>query len=229
MALDQPTKLHLEKELLPFLTTTARSDVKYFAMKTLMELTGSKDGVNFITEGDKFLKAIIALTDDSDVYKDAIIALINLCADDKAAWKIMNLDSNFVVGLLSKMLETDYDFADQVANLIANITRVPGCANKLGVQILEKDSKVSIDNLINALCKINYNKNAHLHSLGLILSNLSQASNIRKAIMDKDRCIVQKLLPFTEYKESLTRRGGILGTLKNCCFEYGKIFIYTVS
>ena len=37
--------------------------------------------------------------------------------------------------------------------------------------------------------------------------------------MDKERSVIQRLLPFTEYAGSLVRRGGIAGTLKNCCFD----------
>lgn len=38
-------------------------------------------------------------------------------------------------------------------------------------------------------------------------------------LMDKDRSVIQRLLPFTEYADSVVRRGGIVGTLKNCCFD----------
>lgn len=37
--------------------------------------------------------------------------------------------------------------------------------------------------------------------------------------MDRDRNVIQRLLPFTEYTDSIIRRGGIVGTLKNCCFD----------
>lgn len=37
--------------------------------------------------------------------------------------------------------------------------------------------------------------------------------------MNKDQKILQRLLPFVEYKESTVRRGGIVGTLRNCCFD----------
>lgn len=222
MALDQATKLHLEKELLPFLRPDARDDLKYFAVRSFLELTGTQDGINFISEGDKFLKAIMALTSDkeTDICKNALFTLINLTADDKAAWKLMEVDGSFVHNLLHKMLQSDYEAADQAASVIANVTRIASCARKLAHQILAKNSKVSMDNIVNVLCKVNYNEKATLHYLGLILSNLTQVPDIRKTIMDKDRCIIQKLLPFTEYKDSLKRRGGIIGTLKNCCFEY---------
>lgn len=42
--------------------------------------------------------------------------------------------------------------------------------------------------------------------------------------MDKRKCLIQRFLPFTEYQDSLIRRGGIVGTLKNCCFDTGMLF-----
>lgn len=42
---------------------------------------------------------------------------------------------------------------------------------------------------------------------------------VHRYLMDKDCCVIQRLLPFTEYAGSLVRRGGIVGTLKNCCFD----------
>lgn len=40
-----------------------------------------------------------------------------------------------------------------------------------------------------------------------------------RRLVDKNQPIIHKLLPFTEYKESIVRRGGVVGTLKNCCFD----------
>lgn len=34
------------------------------------------------------------------------------------------------------------------------------------------------------------------------------------------RCVVQRLLPLTQYADSTVRRGGVVGTLRNCCFEH---------
>lgn len=36
--------------------------------------------------------------------------------------------------------------------------------------------------------------------------------------MDPGHCIIQRLLPFTEHPDTI-RRGGIVGTLKNCTFD----------
>lgn len=40
--------------------------------------------------------------------------------------------------------------------------------------------------------------------------------------MDENYCILPYLLPFTEFSESTIRRRGVIGTLKNCCFEIDK-------
>jgi len=220
--MDQATKLMLEKELLPFLDLNARPDLKYVANRSLLELTGSKDGCDFLSEGDKFIKAIMALTTDkeSDIVKDALFALINLTSDEKVAWKLMNIDEQFIFNLLHKTLQPEFEHADRTASLISNVTRVSNCARKLSDLIIKDDSKVSVENIVNVICKVNFNKKATLHCLGPVLSNLTQIPKIRQRMMDKDRCIIQRLLPFTEYDDSLTRRGGIVGALKNCCFEY---------
>ncbi|CAL1537337.1 unnamed protein product [Lymnaea stagnalis] len=224
MTLDQQTKQHLEKELLPFLTPSARADVKSIAIRYFLEMTGSKEGREFIAEGNSFLPAIVSLTSDSqhDAAKDAFLTLINLTSEDTISWKLMHKEdtSTFGLDILHKILKSDFVFADEAASIVSNITRLPSCAKLLADQILTENSKVTMEKIVNVLCQVNYNKNANLHYLGLILSNLTQVPAIRKIIMDKDRCIVQKLLPFTEFTESTTRRGGIIGTLKNCCFEY---------
>lgn len=225
MSLDHATKQHLEKELLPFLTLDARDDVKSIAVRYFLEMTGSKDGRDFISEGDKFLTAIMSLTSDkrADIARDAYLALINLTSEETTSWKLMHTDGGvtFLLDLLQNILKPDFALADEASSVVANVTRVPACAKSLAEQILAEKTTVTIEKIVNMFCQVNVNKNATLHYLGLILSNLTQVPGIRKIIMDKDRCIVQKLLPFTEYPDSAKRRGGVIGTLKNCCFEYG--------
>lgn len=36
------------------------------------------------------------------------------------------------------------------------------------------------------------------------------------------RCVFQRLLPFTQYQASVVRRGGVVGTLRNCCFDHSE-------
>lgn len=223
--MDELMKNHLEKELLPFLSLNARIDVKSVAVRYFLEMTGSKEGLDFISTGEKFLLAIMDLTMDreSDISRDSYLALINLSADENIAWKLMNTSKpTFVLDVLHRILKPDCRFADEATSFVSNVSRYTSCAIKLSEQILSKNSKVTMENIVDVLCKVGYNKKANLHHVALILSNLTQVPGIRKVIMDKDRCIIQKLLPFTEFSESSIRRGGIIGTLRNCCFEYGR-------
>ncbi|NXF41671.1 HGH1 protein, partial [Nyctibius bracteatus] len=58
--------------------------------------------------------------------------------------------------------------------------------------------------------------------LGPLLCNLSQLPEGRRGLLDRSRCSVQRLLPFTQYEDSVVHRRGIVGALRNCCFEYGE-------
>ncbi|NXN30013.1 HGH1 protein, partial [Nycticryphes semicollaris] len=58
--------------------------------------------------------------------------------------------------------------------------------------------------------------------LGPLLCNLSQLPEGRRELLDRSRRSVQRLLPFTQYKDSTDHRRGIVGALRNCCFEYGE-------
>ena len=41
-------------------------------------------------------------------------------------------------------------------------------------------------------------------------------------LLDRERVVFQRLLPFTDYQESLVRRTGVVGAIKNCCFDTGE-------
>lgn len=102
--------------------------------------------------------------------------------------------------------------------VLSNITRPQHLIEKI-VELIER-SGITFDVIVNAFTKVKFNnKGAKLDYLAPVLSNLSQSHTVRKYILDKEKCVVQRLLPYTEYKDSTLRRGGIIGTLKNCCFE----------
>lgn len=164
------------------------------------------------------------------IAKDASLCLVNISATDKGATTLINLDvkqhcpplqkppNNIITEILSNVFHSDSILADQCCMIFSNLSRYSHLIEKI-VDLIEESGK-TLDELINIFTKINYNKNgAKLHYLGPVLSNLSQSHRVRTFILDKNKCVIQRLLPFTEYKDSLVRRGGVVGTLKNCCFE----------
>lgn len=156
--------------------------------------------------------------------------MINISADEKGAAALINLDvskdcpplqtppDNIISQALKNIFDPESRIADHCCMILSNLSRPSHLIEKV-IDIIENSHK-SFEELINVFTKNQFNKNnAKLHYLGPVLSNLSQSHRVRMQILHKNKCVIQRLLPFTEYKDSLVRRGGIVGTLKNCCFE----------
>lgn len=176
--------------------------------------------------------SLISLLNDTTkvIAKDASLCLINISATDKGATTLINIDikehcpplqkppNNIVQEILQHIFNPNSAIADQCCMIFSNLSRYSHLIKKI-VDLME-DSCKSVDDLINVFTKVDHNKNGcKLHYLGPVLSNLSQSHRVRMHILDRTKCVIQRLLPFTEYKDSLVRRGGIVATLKNCCFE----------
>lgn len=218
-------------ELLKFVQIGARLDLKAVAVEHVLGLTGTPEGVEAVYNKPQLIVSLISLLDDRTVpiSKDASLCLVNVSATEKGASNLITVDvnkdcpplqvppENIVTQCLTHIFNKESKIADHCCMILSNLTR-PKYLIEQVIDIIEKSDK-SYDELIDIFTKREFNKNAKLHYLGPVLSNLSQSSRVRKYILDKDKCVIQRLLPFTEYKESVVRRGGIIGTLKNCCFE----------
>lgn len=222
----------LEKEFVEFLNPAARGDLKGIAIENFFSLSGSDEGRKFIGSSDKFVEGIISLTEDTDekIQKLAYNTLINVAAVEENCFKILNLGKfpNIAITWLSYSLDPTFELADSTCELLSNLTRPEMCAAKVAEQVLHHRDKVSVKKMVDALCNTSYNSKAKLHYLSPILQNLSQVSAIRREIMVKDQYVIQKIIPFIEFKESFIRRSGAVGILKNCCFDSGKIATFII-
>ncbi|KAG5886876.1 hypothetical protein JTB14_024733 [Gonioctena quinquepunctata] len=220
------------QELLKFVQIGARLDLKAIAVEHVLGMTGIDHGLKEILEVPQLLVSLISLLDDKciPVAKDASLCLINISAIPKGATALINLDTqrdcppmqrppeNIVNQMLNNIFNPESHIADHCCMILSNLSRSSHLIDSI-IDIIERSGK-TFDELINIFTKNEYNKNGgNLHYLGPVLSNLSQSHKVRMFILDKNKCVIQRLLPFTEYKKSLIRRGGIIATLKNCCFE----------
>lgn len=118
--------------------------------------------------------------------------------------------------------------------VLSNISRPHHLAEKIFDQI---ESKIS--QLITAFTRTDYNKKkCHLNYLGEfqtivirfydfmivallgpIFSNLSQVTRGREYFCQTDSETLSRLIPFVQYEASLVRKGGVVGLLKNICFD----------
>nr|CAI5858170.1 unnamed protein product [Callosobruchus analis] len=219
------------KELTKFLELGARSDLKSVAVDHVLGLSADKEGLRTITSVPQILVSLIALLNDKfkPVSKEASLALVNITADEKGALEVFNVDlesycpklqcppKNIVIQTLDNILNPESHIADECCMILSNLSRFQHLTEKI-IDMIETNDK-SFDEIINIFTKTQYNKHGcKLHYLGPVLANLSQTCRARKMILDKTRCVIQRLLPFTEH-ENPVRRRGVAGTLKNCCFE----------
>ncbi|KAM9361913.1 protein HGH1 homolog [Symphorus nematophorus] len=205
-------------ELLSFLTPATRPDIKGQATGYLLGLSGNRDGCRFLRSKPDLLAALFALTSDPSVAiaKDSYHILINLSADE-TLHQVLVSDVKVLPVSLKKLLDPEYLFADQICTILSNLTRHDKTC-KTVFKVIQEGAGVA--QLVEIFCTEGYNKNAKLHYLGPLLSNLTQLPEARNYMMDKDRCVIQRLLPFTQYQASAVRRGGVIGTLRNCCFDH---------
>lgn len=149
------------------------------------------------------------------INKSAALILVNLSACEKGA-QILSNNENCVRVLMENILKPDSNIADACCMILSNISR-PLPYVEL---VIKSVTQSKFEELLNVFTKVKYNnKGQNLYYLGPVLSNLSQSSTIRKWLLDEDKCYIEKLLPFTEYRDSIVKRGGVIGTLRNCCFE----------
>ncbi|KAM9860176.1 protein HGH1 homolog [Aulostomus maculatus] len=205
-------------ELLSFLKPATRPDVKGQTTEYILGLSGDREGCRFLRSKPDLLVALFALTSDPSVaiVKDCYHILINLSADE-TLHQVLLTEVKVLPMLLKNLVDPEYLFSDQICTVLSNLTRHEKTC-KIVLKVLQED--VGLAQLVEIFCTEGYNKKAKLHYLAPLLSNLTQLPEARSCMMDRDRCVVQRLLPFTQFQASAVRRGGVIGTLRNCCFDH---------
>ncbi|XP_068451976.1 protein HGH1 homolog [Clinocottus analis] len=205
-------------ELLSFLTPNTRPDVKGHTTGYILGMSGNGDGCRFLRSKPDLLVALFALTSDPSlaIVKDCYHILINLSADE-TLHQVLVTEVKVLPVLLKRLLDPEYPLSDHICTILSNLTRLAKTC-KTVFKVLQEE--VGLAQLVDIFCTEGFNKKAKLHYLSPLLSNLTQLPEARNYLLDKDRCVIQRLLPFTQYQASVVRRGGVVGTLRNCCFDH---------
>lgn len=205
-------------ELLSFLKADTRADVKAGATECVLGLSANRDGCLFLGSKPELLRAVWALTSDPSIaiVKDVYFIFINLSAGEELH-QVLVSDLDVLPLLCKNLLDPTFPFSDQICTVLSNLSRSEQTCPSV-YKVLQ--DKVGVSKLVEIFCSENFNPKANFHFLGPLLSNLSQLEPAREEILDHDRCVVQRLLPFTQFEGSVVRRGGVIGTLRNCCFDH---------
>ena len=216
-------------ELASFLRLDSRVDLKQSALEYVVGLTGTEEGRSMLLSEVALLPLLLDLTTDSQpaVSRDALLALLNLSASENAARKITELD--VMPRLVQLVADPNYRLADKVCMLLANLTRSEQGAMAFASAIASDSSCPSLPKLVDIFNQAGYNKNAQFHHLGSVFSNIAQVERARRMFTDTRHGLLPRLLPHVHHHQSLVRRGGTVGLLRNITFEVGWLWHGTVS
>ncbi|XP_072296207.1 protein HGH1 homolog [Eucyclogobius newberryi] len=231
------------RELLTFLKPESRADVKEGAAACVLGVSGHRDGALFLGSKPDVLRALLTLTSDpsitltsdpsitltsdpsitltsdpSKVIKDVYYTFINLSAEEPLHQVLLS-ELELLPLLCKNLLDPTFPFSDQICSVLCNLSRSERSC-PLVFKVLQ--DKVGVSKLVEIFCCETFNSKATLHYIGPLLSNLSQLQEARDQLLDPERCVLQRLLPFTQYEASTVRRGGVIGTLRNCCFNHNR-------
>ncbi len=222
-------ELEVKKELLPFLSSGARLDVKCTALEYVLGLTGSEEGREWIKQNKDVLKSLLDLLEDQNeiISKDAHLAIVNLSADRGVVECLVN----YMPQLVCYLKQPQWAHADKLCTVLSNMSRSANGAGLLFKALTDaedggggkKPGGVTFYQLVDIFNQWkSYNKHANFHYLSSVFLNISQIKEARQLFLDHSKCILPKLLPYTHFPDSHIRRGGIVGLVRNICFEVGK-------
>ena len=210
------------EELSAFLKLDTRLDLKSSALKYCLGLTGSEEGQSLILKHSTILPLIFDLTTDHEeiISRDAFFTILNLSAHNEFALLFIKLD--VIPRLVENLIDLKHHSkADTICMILSNLTRVEE-GTKAFISIINcQDRSITLHQLVDIFDKRELNKGPTLHYLAPIFSNVTQMSTARQLFLDKEVCILPRLLPYMDYKDSIIRRGGAVGLVRNLCFEVG--------
>ncbi|KAK7499045.1 hypothetical protein BaRGS_00009592, partial [Batillaria attramentaria] len=189
------------------------------AIEHFLGMTGTSDGRDFIGHSEKLMHAItqLVIDTDSNVSKKATLCLVNLSSDEnlaaaftKSAWS-----EEVLSHLIVNVVDPENKQADLACSVLSNLTRLSSCAQKLSEDVLE-----NVEKIVEALCKPDFNKHADLQYLATFLMNMTQVPAVRHALLARPKGLLQQLLPCVSHSKFPIHRKGVVGIVKNCCFEY---------
>ncbi|KAG5313844.1 HGH1 protein, partial [Acromyrmex insinuator] len=227
------------QEISEYLSPNTRFDVKICALNHVLRITATTDGRELLLKLPEMLIQLVTFIQDScaAISKCAAQILVNITGDESGtnAMLIISESSNsteinksdlvtqepsqnLIKVCLRAIMDKSSIMADLCCMILSNMTRPFHLIDRM-ITLIEQ-SDYSWDEILSVFTAKQYNiKGDKLHYLGPVFSNLSRSPRIRRYLMDRHRCVIQRILPFTEYSDSLIRRGGIVGTLKNCTFD----------
>lgn len=226
------------EELASFLLPHDRLDVKCTAVEYVLGLSNSESGRNLIRSSRDVVDRIFDLMADKDgvISKKAHLVIVNLSSDQNLEDELVR----FVPQFLHHLQDPQWVHADQLCAILTNLSRTTTGAKSVmstltkGMYVgTEENPPYSTPTLYEVVDifdrRTSFNSWAEFHYLASMFLNLSQLAEARLLFLDHSKCLLPRLLPYTQFHDSSIRRGGIVGLCKNLCFEIGWSCIFSFS
>ncbi|XP_031981502.1 protein HGH1 homolog isoform X3 [Corvus moneduloides] len=172
------------------------------AAEAALALSGSASGRALLASNPAALSALAAMAASaSRGAHTALAALVNASAEPAALEPLL--------AALPPLLPL-VPSSGAVCGLLANLSREPEAAPRV-LRALGPGAEPLLRALSGARPPA---------ELGALLCNLSQAPEGRRVLLDRSRPLVPRLLPLIRSPDSAELRRGVVGALRNCCFEH---------
>ena len=229
-------------ELVGFLSAETRIDVKSLALHHMLSMTGDHESRRLLLEHAHAMPLILHLAFNGDeqrsVNKDAFFTLINMSASELDAARLMRKVADMCRLLLDYVMCPTSRFADTACAVLSNLSRGRSNSQHILNTYFEMDNnnnnneseseqkvddklqeRFRFEQLLQVFCTEKFNATNRLDYLAPFICNLTQLESVQRVVL-ADKLIMLRLLPYTTYEASVLRRGGIVGAIKNCCFNY---------
>lgn len=178
------------KEIVSFMNVNSRLDLKAVSVSHVLSkftskiencvkltlkvpfshegLTGSADGRSLIYKCPEVIEELLKLTSDgeSTIAKDALLAIVNLSADEVGAETIFGKAPNITVECIKLILDENCPLADAWAMVLSNLSRTESLAERVVADIVQSEKNL-VEKLVSAFTRNGFNKkNCNLNYLG---------------------------------------------------------------
>ncbi|XP_050070384.1 protein HGH1 homolog [Anopheles maculipalpis] len=207
------------EEIVPFLSKSARLDLRVVSLSHVLGITGSVEGIKLLITNETLLNNLLDLTTDESVAKDAVLCLVNITAEEFGAAVVVDkLSERLIPIAYEAILDENCKLSDAWCMVLCNITRPEHLVESVLKHLLAIE--FALEKLTTCFTRINYNKQkCHLNYLSPLFSNVSQSKAGRTVFCNQTTGLLGRLLPFVHHEGSIVRRGGAVGLLKNVCFD----------
>ncbi|XP_018018596.2 protein HGH1 homolog [Hyalella azteca] len=212
------------RELIEMLMSE-KEDVRLGAHLTLAQLSGTSEGALLVGQCSSIMNLVIGSLvtispeDSSQLLPTVLTLLTNIAVTPAGAKAVLSHLKTMLPSVLKLITEPKSRHADRACALLVNITHQKEHCQAV-LQCVQETSSSALHTLLLAATNTSYNTADN--SLDLLMSvfeNISQLPEGRKALLDRKSVMIQRLLPFTQYMASTSRRRSAVATLHNCCFQ----------